>query len=147
MISSLDSVSDWPERAAAVRFKAGKLAQSCGVSLRQLERYFTRTFNHTPQSWLNRKRLEVSRQLLCTQNRQVKEIAWELGYCSASHFVASFRRFYGLTPTAFTLSLRLDLVSNEPKSPDNSQTLTFISQASFSKTKRSQCSEEFTGSI
>jgi AraC-like DNA-binding protein len=97
MRSRLDRIKDWEVEAQAAGYHACALAVKCGVSDRQLRRYFLRHFAVPPQEWLDR--LRRSREMLET-GVSVKEIAYELGYKHPSRFCEAFKREFGTTATA-----------------------------------------------
>ena len=69
-----------------------------GVSLRQLERLFKKYRETTPQRHYLRLRLENARQLLLYTSRSGLDVAIASGFSSHSHFIKSYRDFYGRTP-------------------------------------------------
>jgi AraC-like DNA-binding protein len=95
------SLEEWRARALAAKGSVEKLAESCGVSRRQLERYFREWRGVCPVRWLNEVRLSHAPRLL-TQGLTVKEIAGRLGYEDASHFAKAFRGYHGVPPSKFT---------------------------------------------
>ncbi|WP_020673981.1 helix-turn-helix transcriptional regulator [Amycolatopsis nigrescens] len=66
------------------------------VSAKTLQRDFVREFGMPFSRWRTSLRLRVSRALL--ETRSVTDVAHEIGYASASAFVAAFAKEYGYTP-------------------------------------------------
>jgi len=83
--------------AVASKYSARALARACHVTLRQLERFFLATNGATPQSWLDRLRLQKAAALL-DGRKSVKEVAYQLGYKQVSHFSRAFKQFHGVPP-------------------------------------------------
>jgi transcriptional regulator GlxA family with amidase domain len=74
------------------------LAKSVGLSRRQLERLFEEQTGLSPGAAYRKIRLERARELLQNTNRAVIDIAFDVGYSSASHFTKAFRLAFGKTP-------------------------------------------------
>src|SRR5216117_459236 len=100
MRSRLDVIQDWLELAKQAKFNARHLAAVCGVSQRQLERYYSDSFGQTPQEWLNEARLREAKRLLL-KGLSVKEVSFEFGFKQASHFSRSFKQRTGRPPSAY----------------------------------------------
>ncbi|WP_255421053.1 helix-turn-helix domain-containing protein [Micromonospora sp. M71_S20] len=66
------------------------------VSVKTLQRDFTREFGMSYSQWRTRLRLRASLALL--ETRPVGEVAHRIGYASPSAFIAAFAREYGYTP-------------------------------------------------
>ncbi|GGF74688.1 GlxA family transcriptional regulator [Mameliella alba] len=75
-----------------------KLAQSAGISVRQLERLFRRTLNQSPKQYYMKMRLERARDLLLHSSLAVSEIGYACGFQSSSHFSKCFRRRFQQSP-------------------------------------------------
>ena len=94
----MDWVTDWPIRAEKSGYRAGKLAENCGVTLRQLERYFRATKGMLPQHWLDMMQLEKGLRKL-KAGGLVKEAASASGQKYVENFTRQFKRCYGVPPT------------------------------------------------
>ena len=75
-----------------------KLAETVGLSLRQLERLFKTQLNTTPGKYYLNLRLERARHFLRQTKMSVTEISLATGFNSASNFSRSYRTHYGHTP-------------------------------------------------
>jgi len=98
-------LTDWKREdlAQAAHYDANELAKLCGVSTRQLQRYFRRNFHHTPQHWLNERRLAAAQSLLLSGD-SVKKVALDLGFKQPSHFCRQFKNRNHMTPSQFAVS-------------------------------------------
>ncbi|MCU0451757.1 MAG: AraC family transcriptional regulator [Bernardetiaceae bacterium] len=74
-------------------------AHLAGRSLAAFKRDFERIFNQTPARWLKERRLKLAHHLLAHTQKQVSEIALEVGFEDYSHFTRSFKAQYGLLPS------------------------------------------------
>ena len=77
------------------------LARAAGFSRAHFSREFRRTFGEAPHSYLLTRRLERAAALLRHTDRSVAEICFSVGLQSVGSFTTSFRRAYGMTPTAY----------------------------------------------
>jgi transcriptional regulator GlxA family with amidase domain len=80
-----------------------ELAAAVNLSPRQLERLFQREIQFTPLQYLKRLRLAQAANLLCTTDRDIKEIRLEVGYNDARQFGADFKRHFGCPPRQYRL--------------------------------------------
>lgn len=62
------------------------LALKCNMSLKTFTRRFKENFGETPYQWLLKQNIREIRMKLADPNIQIKDIAFEFGFASASHF-------------------------------------------------------------
>jgi AraC-like DNA-binding protein len=79
-------------------FSLAEFAFLAGRSLSSFKRDFQVAFGQPPAQWLRAQRLEHARFLLRTTGQSVGQVADEVGFASASHFVQAFRERFGVTP-------------------------------------------------
>jgi AraC-like DNA-binding protein len=77
-----------------------KMLRQCGASRRTLDRLFRAETAMSLGQWLRRQKLMHALRLLAA-GEGVNAIALELGYNSASAFIAMFRRELGQTPMRY----------------------------------------------
>ena len=77
------------------------LAQAAGLSKAHFSREFRRTFGESPYVYLLTRRLERAAALLRNTDYSVAEICLEVGLKGVGSFTTSFKRIYGMTPTAY----------------------------------------------
>ncbi len=75
-----------------------ELAESVGLSIRQLERLFRNNLDSTPKHYYLELRLRLARQLLLQTSMSVLGVALACGFVSASHFSKCYREFFEKTP-------------------------------------------------
>jgi AraC-like DNA-binding protein len=77
------------------------MAGAAGLSRAHFSRAFRRAFGESPHAYLLTRRLERAAALLRTTDHTVAEICFSVGLASLGSFTTSFKRTYGLTPTAY----------------------------------------------
>jgi AraC-like DNA-binding protein len=85
---------------AGEKLPLAKTLRQCGVSRRTLERIFRAETAMSLGQWLRRQKLLAALRRLAAGD-DVQTIALELGYNSASAFIAMFRRELGQTPKRY----------------------------------------------
>jgi len=75
-----------------------ELAKAIGLNEFQLKVGFKEIYGNSPYQYLLDHKLEIARQLLTQDKLQVGEVADRIGYANTSHFIAAFKRKFGLTP-------------------------------------------------
>jgi AraC-like DNA-binding protein len=80
------------------------LARAAHASPSHFIREFRRAFGETPHRYLLTRRLERAAALLRTTDHSVLSICTEVGLSSVGSFTTSFKRAYGMTPTAYRAS-------------------------------------------
>lgn len=89
-------------------FRLQHLCRYLATSEERFTRLFRSATGSTPAHFYNRLLLERGRDLLQAGSMAVKEVSYELGFRTPSHFVAAFRREYGQTPQAARQAAGLD---------------------------------------
>jgi AraC-like DNA-binding protein len=77
------------------------LARAAGLSRAHFSREFRRAFGESPHSYLLTRRMERAAALLRNTDHSVAEICFSVGLQSVGSFTTSFRRTYGVSPTAY----------------------------------------------
>ncbi|MBO3276048.1 GlxA family transcriptional regulator [Pseudomonas schmalbachii] len=75
-----------------------ELAQLNEVSVRQLERLFSKYLERTPSQYYLELRLNRARDLLLRSEAQIREVALSCGFTSPAHFSKCYSRFFGCSP-------------------------------------------------
>ncbi|MGE4372972.1 MAG: GlxA family transcriptional regulator [Xanthobacter sp.] len=94
----LERIIDLMESRIETPASREELADSAGVSLRQLDRLFAEHIGVGAEAYYQGIRLTRARELLRQTNLPVTEIAMATGFASASHFSRAYRRKYACTP-------------------------------------------------
>lgn len=91
------------------RLSLDEIADSVELSAFHLCRQFKKRMGVTIHQYLTRVRLRTSLERLGEKGSDLTRIALSLGFSSHSHFTDSFRREFGLTPSAFRDGHRHDM--------------------------------------
>lgn len=81
-----------------------ELAKEVGLNIKKLKTDFKEFYGVPVFSFLLNYKMELAKELLLEQKLNVNEIASNLGYSASSHFIAAFKRKYGITPKQFAKS-------------------------------------------
>jgi AraC-like DNA-binding protein len=80
------------------------MARAAGLSRAHFSREFRATFGESPHTYLLTRRMERAAALLRNTDHSVAEICLSVGLQSIGSFTTSFKRTYGVTPTAYRAS-------------------------------------------
>jgi AraC-like DNA-binding protein len=81
------------------------LSEEIGLSLKKLKEGFKHIYGDSVYSFLFDYKMEYARRLLETGQYNVNEIGLKIGYSTASHFIAGFKKKYGTTPKKYIMSI------------------------------------------
>ncbi len=81
-----------------------ELAKFAGLNEYQLKVGFKEIYGNTVYGYLLDHKLDHSRALLDSHKFQVNEVAYEIGYTNPSHFIAAFRKKFGITPKKYLMN-------------------------------------------
>ncbi|MEP7267626.1 MAG: AraC family transcriptional regulator [Saprospiraceae bacterium] len=79
------------------------LARQVNIVEYQLKSGFKELYGNTIASYVLVKKMEKARKLFDNQNLQVNEVAYDLGYANPSHFIAAFKKQFGVTPKKYVM--------------------------------------------
>ena len=77
-----------------------QFAKLTGRSLATFKRDFQKTFNDSPERWLQKKRLEHAHFLITKKNESPSEAYMDAGFENLSHFSTAFKKYFGYTPSS-----------------------------------------------
>ncbi|AZQ64333.1 AraC family transcriptional regulator [Flammeovirga pectinis] len=83
------------------------LARECGLSASRLRALYKQVFGITIHQFHQNVRLDEARTLLRGGEKTMSMIAMDLGFSSASHFSAAFKKQFGYTPREFKDNLNI----------------------------------------
>ncbi|HLV39590.1 AraC family transcriptional regulator [Xanthomarina sp.] len=84
----------------AVKFST-YLADKLHYSYPHLSTVFSENTYTSIENYIILKKVDVAKELMCTTNLTLTEIAFQLDYSSVAHLSGQFKKTTGLTPSAF----------------------------------------------
>lgn len=82
-----------------------ELAVEIGLPLKKLKEGFKQIYGDSVYSFLFDHKMEYARKMLESGKYNVNEVGLKVGYSTASHFIAAFRKKYHTTPKKYLMSL------------------------------------------
>jgi AraC-like DNA-binding protein len=82
-----------------------ELADEVGLNLKKLKVGFKQIYGDSVYSYLFDYKMEYARKLLDSGTYNVNEVGVQIGYSTASHFIAAFKKKFGTTPKKYLMSL------------------------------------------
>ncbi|PIV17541.1 MAG: AraC family transcriptional regulator [Flavobacteriales bacterium CG03_land_8_20_14_0_80_35_15] len=86
------------------------LSKAIGLNVKKLKIGFKDLYGMPAFTYLLHYKMEHARKLLDQNRQNINEIANEVGYSSATHFISAFKSKFGITPKQYTLNKN---ISNE----------------------------------
>ena len=84
-----------------------ELADSVEISLKKLKLGFKQIYGDSVFSFLLDYKLEHARKLLDSGSYNVNEVGLKIGYSTSSHFIAAFKKKFGITPKKYLMSIEI----------------------------------------
>lgn len=81
-----------------------ELANQVGLSEYHFCRVFKGATGMSPYNYVLRKRIEFARHCLRTDNVSIQDVAFMTGFGDPIQFAKQFKRFNGVTPSAYRLN-------------------------------------------
>lgn len=82
-----------------------ELADQVGINLKKLKMGFRQIYGDSVYSFLFDYKMEYARKLLDSGSFNVNEVGLKIGYSTASHFIAAFKKKFGTTPKKYLMSI------------------------------------------
>ncbi len=102
---NLQQVLDYIDSYLDQNLSLAELAALVHISPYYFARLFKQSTGMAPHQYVTKCRIKKAMQLLNQQELSILEITQLVGFQSQSHFTTLFRRFLGMTPTAYRNSL------------------------------------------
>jgi AraC-like DNA-binding protein len=82
-----------------------ELSEEIGLSLKKLKEGFRQIYGDSVFSFLFDYKMDYARKMLESGQHNVNEVGLKVGYSTASHFIAAFKKKYGTTPKKYLMAL------------------------------------------
>lgn len=82
-----------------------ELADQVGINLKRLKMGFRQIYGDSVYSFLFDYKMDYARKLLDSGSYNVNEVGLKIGYSTASHFIAAFKKKFGTTPKKYLMSM------------------------------------------
>lgn len=89
-------LEEYMNRYFSYNVPIAQFAQLTGRSISSFKRDFTKTFNATPERWLQKRRLEMAYFLIAQKDRKPSDVYLEVGFENLSHFSTAFKKEFGV---------------------------------------------------
>lgn len=86
-----------------------ELADQVGINLKKLKMGFRQIYGDSVYSFLFDYKMEFARKLLDSGSYNVNEVGLRIGYSTASHFIAAFKKKFGTTPKKYLMSINTNV--------------------------------------
>ena len=84
-------------------FSVTILCNELNLSRSQLFRKFRSITGNNPSDFIRIMRLKKAAEIILQENIGVNEVAYEVGFTSPSHFISSFKKYFGKTPGEYSI--------------------------------------------
>lgn len=81
-----------------------ELSREVGLNEYRLKEGFKNIYGKTVFQFLNDYRLDTARHMLDSDAVKVNDAAYHIGYTNPSHFIAAFKKKFGVTPKRYLIS-------------------------------------------
>jgi len=81
-----------------------ELADQVGLNLKKLKMGFKQIYGDTVYGFLFDYKMNYARKLLDSGSYNVNEVGLKIGYSTGSHFIAAFKKKFGITPKKYLMS-------------------------------------------
>ena len=78
-----------------------ELCSVSGVTKQHLCLLFRKKLSMRPMEYIAKRRIQEAKALLTGTEKSIEQVAEETGFCSESYFCKLFKRYEGMTPSAF----------------------------------------------
>lgn len=90
-------LKDFMEKNFRCDMSMSEFARASGRSLSTFKRDFKKISDLSPERWLTDRRLRAAIELL-KRGRRVSDTCFDVGFKNVSHFSATFKKKFGMTP-------------------------------------------------
>ncbi|MCL2843653.1 MAG: AraC family transcriptional regulator [Oscillospiraceae bacterium] len=100
-VGAITAAIDYVAKHYRDKITISTLAEACHLSETHFRRLFSQAINMSPQTYINRIRIDAACKLLRTTNEAIGEIAVKCGFVTISSLNRNFKETMGMSPTQF----------------------------------------------
>lgn len=100
-LSMLRTMIGYVEEHYAEHITLEDIASSGACCKSRCSLLFRKYLNDTPITYTTKLRLKKSLAFLLTPGKSITDTAFECGFCGASYYCETFKKYYGLSPLAY----------------------------------------------
>ncbi|MDF2613073.1 MAG: hypothetical protein K0S71_859 [Clostridia bacterium] len=100
-IEALERIQNYIQQNLSSPITPPQLAAMCNISKSYLHRLFKKHLKTTPTYYINYTRISAAKSLLLATDYPIKSIADSIGFDDVAYFSRVFKKFTGVTPSAF----------------------------------------------
>lgn len=89
------------EEFARTKLTLTEMAERCNMRPSTFKRKFSDYYGLPPHKWQIKQRLNCAAEMLLATDLLVKQIAYECGFSTPSHFIRCFKKEFGCTPEEY----------------------------------------------
>ena len=78
-----------------------EMAAKLNISYSYMSMILKKTLNISYKELLNRSRIDLSKKLLLSTEKNVTEIGYDCGFCDSSYFIKIFKKYIGMSPNTY----------------------------------------------
>ena len=83
-----------------------ELAKMCCQSISTFKRHFRARYSMSPHRWFILRKLDIAYKIILERDIAIVELTKLCGFNNSSHFIALFRKRYGISPARLSKQLR-----------------------------------------
>jgi len=100
-IKRLEGVFEYVDRHFMEPITVMQVAKSLSMSYSYFSRFFKKAMNRNFTDYVNHIRISKAEYELATTDKQITDIALEVGFTTSSYFTEQFKHFNGVTPKMY----------------------------------------------
>ncbi|GAB4293919.1 MAG: helix-turn-helix domain-containing protein [Ignavibacteriaceae bacterium] len=98
---SIKKAQEFIENNFRNKITVAQLASMFALSRRNMERRFKKATTNTVTEYIQRVKIEAAKKILETENKNINEVMYEVGYTDTKAFRNTFKKITGLSPVQY----------------------------------------------